>query len=142
MQLFAEDRKKLLAVGFGRSFFNAWLAARLFFKAGSLKLTAKSYFCCMTIDNKVVENLAHLARLRFDELEKESIRDGLEKMVAFVEKLQTVDTAGVEPLLHISDVTNVLREDVVQGSITREEALLNAPVKDEAFFKVPKVIKK
>jgi aspartyl-tRNA(Asn)/glutamyl-tRNA(Gln) amidotransferase subunit C len=106
------------------------------------QLKANGYFCLMTIDNKVVENLAHLARLRFDDSEKESIRDGLEKMVAFVEKLQTVDTTGVAPLLHISDVTNVLREDVVQGSITREEALLNSPVKDEAFFKVPKVIKK
>ena len=66
----------------------------------------------------------------------------LEKMVAFVEKLQSIDTTGVEPLLHISDAANVLREDIVQGSITREEALLNSPVKDAEFFKVPKVIKK
>lgn len=100
------------------------------------------YFCCMTIDNQTITHLAHLARLRFDESEQEQIREGLEKMVAFVEKLQTVDTTGVAPLLHISDAVNVLREDVVQGSISREEALLNAPVKDPAFFKVPKVIKK
>ncbi|NCI49157.1 Asp-tRNA(Asn)/Glu-tRNA(Gln) amidotransferase subunit GatC [Sediminibacterium roseum] len=96
----------------------------------------------MTIDNKTVENLAHLARLRFNESEKEQIREGLEKMVAFVEKLREVDTTGIEPLLHISDAANVLREDVVRGSISREEALLNSPVKDEVFFKVPKVIKK
>ena len=100
------------------------------------------YFYRMKIDAKMVDNLAHLARLRFDDAEKESIRADLEKMVAFVEKLQTIDTTGVAPLLHISDATNVLREDIVQGSITREEALLNSPVKDEAFFKVPKVIKK
>jgi aspartyl-tRNA(Asn)/glutamyl-tRNA(Gln) amidotransferase subunit C len=96
----------------------------------------------MNIDAKMVDSLAHLARLRFDDAEKESIRADLEKMVAFVEKLQTIDTTGVQPLLHISDAANVLREDTVQGSITREEALLNSPVKDEAFFKVPKVIKK
>lgn len=96
----------------------------------------------MTIDSKTVDHLAHLARLRFDESEKEGIREGLEKMVAFVEKLQSIDTTGVLPLLHISDAVNVLREDVVEGSIPREEALRNAPVKDEAFFKVPKVIKK
>jgi aspartyl-tRNA(Asn)/glutamyl-tRNA(Gln) amidotransferase subunit C len=96
----------------------------------------------MNIDSKMVEDLAHLARLRFDESEKESIRTDLEKMVAFVEKLQTIDTTGVAPLLHISDADNVLREDEVKGSISRDEALLNSPVKDEEFFKVPTVIKK
>jgi aspartyl-tRNA(Asn)/glutamyl-tRNA(Gln) amidotransferase subunit C len=96
----------------------------------------------MNIDAKMVDNLAHLARLRFDDSEKESIRADLEKMVAFVEKLQTIDTTGVAPLLHISDVANVLREDEVKGSISREEALLNSPVKDGVFFKVPTVIKK
>ena len=90
----------------------------------------------------MVTDLAHLARLRFDEAETESIRTDLQKMVAFVEKLQTVDTTGVVPLLHISDAANVLREDEIKGSITREEALLNSPVKDDTFFKVPTVIKK
>lgn len=90
----------------------------------------------------MVDNLAHLARLRFYETEKEGIRADLEKMVAFVEKLQAVDTTGVAPLLHISDAANVLREDEVRGSISREEALLNSPVADTAFFKVPKVIRK
>ena len=96
----------------------------------------------MNIDSKMVTDLAHLARLRFDEAETESIRTDLQKMVAFVEKLQTVDTTGVAPLLHISDAANVLREDEIKGSITREEALLNSPVKDDTFFKVPTVIKK
>ncbi len=96
----------------------------------------------MKIDAHMVDDLAHLARLRFDDSEKESIRTDLESMVAFVEKLQTINTDGVEPLLHISDAANVLREDVVQGSVSREEALLNSPVSDETFFKVPKVIRK
>ena len=96
----------------------------------------------MKIDAKMVDDLAHLARLRFDDSEKESIRADLQKMVAFVEKLEKVDTTGVAPLLFISDAANVLREDIVQGSVSREEALLNAPLKDEVFFKVPTVIKK
>ena len=96
----------------------------------------------MEIDAKMVEELAHLARLHFDDSEKESIRADLQKMVAFVEKLEKVDTAGVEPLLFISDAANVFREDIVQGSVSREEALLNSPVSDAVFFKVPTVIKK
>jgi aspartyl-tRNA(Asn)/glutamyl-tRNA(Gln) amidotransferase subunit C len=96
----------------------------------------------MKIDAHMVDNLAHLARLRFDDSEKESIRTDLESMVAFVEKLQTINTNGVEPLLHISNAANVLREDVVQSSVSREEALLNSPVNDDTFFKVPKVIRK
>ncbi len=96
----------------------------------------------MEIDVKMVEGLAHLARLHFDEEEKEAIRADLEKMVAFVEKLQQVDTNGVEPLLFISDAKNVLRDDKVEGSVTREEALYNSPVMDAVFFKVPTVIKK
>jgi aspartyl-tRNA(Asn)/glutamyl-tRNA(Gln) amidotransferase subunit C len=62
-------------------------------------------------------------------------------MIAFVEKLNELDTTGVEPLLHMTDEINVLREDQVNGSITREEALKNAPEHDGQFFKVPKVIR-
>ena len=100
------------------------------------------FLLTMDINAKMVDDLAHLARLRFADSEKESIRADLQKMVAFVEKLGRINTSGVEPLLHISDTANVLREDIVQGSVIRAEALLNSPVKDAAFFKVPKVIKK
>ena len=63
-------------------------------------------------------------------------------MIEFVDKLNELNTDGVEPLLHMTDAVNVLREDAVKGSITREEALKNAPDTDGVFFKVPKVIKK
>jgi aspartyl-tRNA(Asn)/glutamyl-tRNA(Gln) amidotransferase subunit C len=96
----------------------------------------------MEINAKMVDNLAQLARLRFDEAEKEAIRSDLQKMVAFVEKLKEIDTTGVEPLLHMGDASNVLRDDELSGSVSREEALLNSPVADKAFFKVPKVIQK
>lgn len=96
----------------------------------------------MEVTEKLVEKLANLAQLRFNDQEKQDIRKDLQSMIAFVEKLQEVDTTGVEPLQHMGNNTNVLREDVLKGSISREEALLNAPLKDEQFFKVPKVIKK
>jgi len=80
--------------------------------------------------------------LSFDTEARSEIRNDLQKMVGFIEQLQTVDTNGVEPLLHMGDAVNILRQDQVQGSIQREEALLNAPLADEAFFKVPTVIKK
>jgi aspartyl-tRNA(Asn)/glutamyl-tRNA(Gln) amidotransferase subunit C len=96
----------------------------------------------MEINTALISQLAHLSRLRFDDNEKEAFRADLEKMVAFVEKLREVDTTGVEPLLHMGDRINSLREDKVEGMVTREEALLNSPVNDAVFFKVPTVIKK
>jgi len=96
----------------------------------------------MEVNDTLIEKLAHLARLKFEASEKEEIKNDLQKMIAFVEKLNELDTAGVEPLLHMTDEMNVLREDEVKGSISREDALKNAPVHDDKFFKVPKVIKK
>lgn len=90
----------------------------------------------------MVENLANLARLRFSEAEKEIIAADLQRMIAFVDKLNELDTTGVSPLLHMTDNFNVLREDEVKGSISRAEGLKNAPKNDGVFFKVPKVIRK
>lgn len=88
----------------------------------------------------MVDKLAHLARLKFNEEEKQDIKTDLQRMITFVEKLNELDLDKVEPLLHMSQEINVLREDEVKGSISRTDALRNAPVHDEAFFKVPKVI--
>ena len=96
----------------------------------------------MKVNDALVDKLANLARLKFDANEKEAIKNDLQKMIRFVEKLNELDTTGVEPLLHMSDNVNILRADEVIGSITREAGLQNAPVHDEQFFKVPKVIKK
>jgi aspartyl-tRNA(Asn)/glutamyl-tRNA(Gln) amidotransferase subunit C len=90
----------------------------------------------------MIDKLAHLARLKFDEAEKQEIKTDLQRMIVFVEKLNELDLDGVEPLLHMSDEVNVLREDEINGSVSRLEALKNAPSHDEQFFKVPKVIKK
>jgi aspartyl-tRNA(Asn)/glutamyl-tRNA(Gln) amidotransferase subunit C len=96
----------------------------------------------MEVNDALVEKLANLARLQFNDIEKENIRKDLQRMIQFVEKLNEVDTTGVEPLLHMSEEVNVLRDDKVEGSISRAEGLQNAPVHDGEFFKVPKVIKR
>ena len=96
----------------------------------------------MEVNDALIENLSNLARLEFNAKEKEEIKKDLQRMIHFVEKLGELDTTGVEPLLHMSPEINVLREDLPQGSVSREEALANAPATDGTYFKVPKVIRK
>ena len=96
----------------------------------------------MEVNDALVDKLANLARLHFKDEEKAAIKNDLQRMIQFVEKLNELDTSGVEPLLHMSEQVNILRDDEVKGSISRAEALLNAPLHDDVFFKVPKVIKK
>ena len=96
----------------------------------------------MEVTDALIDKLALLSRLKFNEEEKKEIRNDLQRMISFVDKLNELDTTGIKPLIHLSDVINVLREDEVKGQIKREEAFKNAPVHDEQFFKVPKVIRK
>ena len=100
------------------------------------------YICPMEVNDALVEKLARLARLRFNPAEKQAIQHDLQRMIGFVEKLNELDLEAVEPLLHMTPDVNVLREDEVKGSVTREEALKNAPAHDGTFFKVPTVIRK
>lgn len=95
----------------------------------------------MEVNDVLIDNLSRLARLEFNAEEKEEIKKDLRRMIDFVEKLGELDTTGVEPLLHMSPVINALREDEVKGSVSREEALANAPATDGTYFKVPKVIR-
>lgn len=96
----------------------------------------------MQVDDALIEKLSKLSLLQFNEAEKEEIRNDLQKMIGFVDKLQELDTTGIEPLLHMSDEVNVLRNDVPGNMLTREEALKNTPHHDGQYFKVPKVIRK
>jgi aspartyl-tRNA(Asn)/glutamyl-tRNA(Gln) amidotransferase subunit C len=96
----------------------------------------------MEVNDALVDKLAHLARLKFDDAEKEEIKLDLQRMITFVEKINELDLENVEPLLYMTNEINVLREDAIKPSLNREEALKNAPEHDGIFFKVPKVIKK
>ena len=96
----------------------------------------------MSIDKQSVQKLAALAKLEFDETAEISIQTDLTRMLNFVNKLNEVDTNGIEPLVYMLDEKPTLREDIVVQTITQQEALENAPDKDTDFIKVPKVIKR
>lgn len=96
----------------------------------------------MEVDLCLVDKLATLAKLQFESEEKEALRADLEKILGFMEKLNELDTTGVEPLVYISDAVNVLRPDTVIQTTTRTEALQNAPQHTPEYFQVPKVITK
>ena len=95
----------------------------------------------MKVDVATVRRLSELSKLSFSENEETDMVDGLNEMIAFVDKLKELDTANVEPLVFMTDETNVLREDVVEAPVSQAEALKNAPSKDMYYFRVPKVIK-
>ncbi len=99
-------------------------------------------FVSMEVNDKLISKLATLSRLRFNDEEKETIKKDLEQMIQFVSKLQEVDTENIAPLLHISQNKNCMRADIVEGSISRKEALKSAALHDNTYFKVPKIIKK
>ena len=94
----------------------------------------------MKIDTKVVDELAHLARLSYENEAKQEIVTELNKIIAFVEKLEEINTDGIEPLIYMVDETNITREDVMKQDVSQYEGLKNAPKKDSDYFRVPKVI--
>lgn len=96
----------------------------------------------MEINNETVDKLAYLARLEFSAEEKENIKQDLSRIITWIDKLNELDTEKVEPLIYMSSEVNVLREDVVNNSVSHEDALKNAPKKDSDYFRVPKVLDK
>lgn len=96
----------------------------------------------MKITDQKIKELSHLARLNFDDKDKEKIKVDLGRIIRFCEKLNELDTTNVEPLIYMSDRTNHLRDDVVKPSLNKQTALKNAPDADSDYFRVPKVIKK
>ena len=96
----------------------------------------------MKITNKLIQDIAALAKLEFDEQSAEQMKADLEKIIGFVDKLNEIDTEGVDPLIYLSEEVNVLREDEIKAVVSQVEALKNAPEKDSDYFKVPTVLKK
>ena len=94
----------------------------------------------MKIDREQLNKIAHLARLEFDEKDAEKMMKDMTAIVDWVEKLNEVDTEGVEPLTTMSYEINVMREDEVKDHLPHDRALVNAPKKDDDYFRVPKVI--
>jgi len=96
----------------------------------------------MIIDKETVEKVANLARLELAEDEKELMIADMNKILGFMDKLNEMDTKGVEPLIYMTDEINGVREDVIKQEITTAEALKNAPKHTDNYILVAKVIEK
>ncbi len=94
----------------------------------------------MAIDRKTVEYVAHLARIELKPEELEKFSSQLHNIVGFIDTLTEADIKGVQPTSHILPVNNVSRLDQPKDSLPCNKALANAPVKEGAFFVVPKII--
>jgi aspartyl-tRNA(Asn)/glutamyl-tRNA(Gln) amidotransferase subunit C len=92
------------------------------------------------INREVVEHVASLARLEFEEEEKGLYIKQLNSILTYMEKLNELDTSDVPPTSHVIPLANVFREDKVIESLERDKSLDNAPESDRGYFKVPKII--
>jgi len=96
----------------------------------------------MKVNDKLIDKLANLAKIEFDDKAKKEIKNDMDNMLEFVDKLNELDTKGVEPLIFMSDELNVFREDSEKVTITQKEALKNVPQHDSDYIMVPKVVSK
>ena len=96
----------------------------------------------MKIDDKLIADLASLAKLSFDEKSSKNMQDDLKKIIGFIDKLSEINIENVKPLIYLSEELNVLRTDDNIENISQEQALTNAPQKDSDYILVPKVLEK
>ena len=94
----------------------------------------------MQIDTTLISRLEKLSRLQLGESEREKLAGDLQRILDMVDTLKSLDTSNVEPLVYLSELENVLREDEVGKQLTTAEALQNAPEQNGQFFMTPKVI--
>ncbi len=87
----------------------------------------------------IINKVSKLANLEFSDGELEAITPQFDKILNYIDELSKIDLEGVEPMTHVLDTTNVMREDEFKDSIPVKEALKNAPKHNDTFFKVPKV---
>jgi len=94
----------------------------------------------MEISKEEVEHIAILARLSLSEEEKELFGSQLSSILSYIEKLNELDTEGIEPISHLLSLSSVMRDDILRPSIPKEDALMNAPDHTDKFYRVPKII--
>lgn len=92
------------------------------------------------ITRKEVEHVARLARLELTEEEKERMTAQLDSILAYIDKLNELDTSNVEPTTTVIPMVSVMRDDEARPSLTQDEALANAPDRVDVFFHVPRII--
>jgi aspartyl-tRNA(Asn)/glutamyl-tRNA(Gln) amidotransferase subunit C len=94
----------------------------------------------MKLTREGIDRVAVLARLRLTPEEQASLTEDLDHILGYMEKLNQLDTAGVEPFSHVVNIENTLRDDRVTNQPNADALLANAPARDANFFKVPKII--
>lgn len=94
----------------------------------------------MKISNKDVKEVADLARLEIEEEQLDKFTNQFENILKFISKLDELNTDDIEPTSHVLDMPTPLREDKVEEWLSQDEALKNAPQREDEFFGVPKVI--
>lgn len=92
------------------------------------------------IDDTTIEYVGILAKLELDGSEKEAAKKDMGRMLDYIDKLNELDTEGVEPMSHVFPIHNVFRQDVVENGDDRENILKNAPESKDGAFKVPKTV--
>jgi aspartyl-tRNA(Asn)/glutamyl-tRNA(Gln) amidotransferase subunit C len=103
-------------------------------------LNQRSIYKMSTIDTKTVKHVAHLVRLGISEEEAQTFSGQFSSIIDYFNMLNEVDTENVPPASDIANAENVLREDVVKPSMSREEFLKNAPKSERGYVKVPTVL--
>ena len=96
----------------------------------------------INVNNKLITDLSHLAKLKFDEKSTTKMKEDLKKILGFIDTLSSVNTHNVKPLIFMSEEIPQSREDIIKNEVTQNNALKNAPQKDSDYFKVPTVISK
>ena len=92
------------------------------------------------ISDETIEYVGILAKLELSDEEKETAKKDMGRMLDYIDKLNELDTSGVEPMSHVFPVNNVFREDVVTNGDERDKILLNSPEQKDGAFKVPKTV--
>lgn len=92
------------------------------------------------ISDETIEYVGILAKLELSPEEKEAAKKDMASMLDYIDKLNELDTTGVEPMSHVFPVNNVFREDVVANSDGSEDTLANAPERRDSAFVVPKTV--
>ena len=95
----------------------------------------------MEINNELIDKLAALSKLEFDDTAKDEMKKNLDKILKMVSKIDELDLKDIEPLKYMTDENNILREDIAASTLSKDQILLNAPQKDSDYIKVPKVLK-
>lgn len=93
-----------------------------------------------SISKADVEYVAELAKLTLDDEAKERLVREMGEILSYMDQLNELDTSGIEPMMHVLDITNVFREDVVGESLSNDQALANAPASHDGYFLVPRIL--